>query len=218
MKKIALLHTVPSVYNSFPAMLKAAVSEEIAVDSLVDEYLITESRKQGYFTPKCKEKLLLDLFSLSAQEPDLIIVTCSSLSTIIGAYRDTVSCPIVTIDKRMVEDAAAKGDRIAVLATAPTTIDPTVSSIKAEAAKLGKDVTVDAFLDEEAMNLLKKNDVAGHDRRLSELSKKVRDYDVVVLAQASMATAKDLCQANVNGIVLTSPGSCIEQAREILFG
>jgi len=218
MKHITLLHTVASVYSSYPEMLKEAFEGDVEVTSLVDEFLVTNARKKGYFPSENRKKLLLDLMSAEAEGPDLIIVTCSSLTPFAGEYRNVIKTPIVLIDTNMCKTAAEKGKRIAVLATAPTTVDPTVSLIKSEAGKIGKEVTVDAFLDESAMDALKKGDVKKHDEILDCLAtEKCKGYDVIVLAQASMATAASLVSKSVkNAIVLTSPGSSIEEAKEIL--
>lgn len=216
MKKITLLHTVASVYGSFKGQLEAAFDEELEVNSLVDEFLVTNARKKGYFPPENRKKLLLDLMSAEAEGADVIIVTCSSLSPFVEEYRNVLSIPVVTIDRQMCIDAATKGVKIAVLATAPTTIEPTTKGIQREADKMGKKVEISSLLDEEAMNLLKKGDVTGHDARLAELARKAGDVDVIVLAQASMATAAPGCEKATGKIILTSPGSCIAEAKALL--
>lgn len=216
MKKITLLHTVASVYGSFRSQLEAAFDEEIEVNSLVDEFLVTNARKKGFFPPENRKKLLLDLMSAEAEGADVIIVTCSSLSPFIEEYRSMLSIPVVTIDRQMCRDAALSGKRIAVLATAPTTIEPTTKGIQREADQQGKEVEIISLLDEEAMNLLKKGDVKGHDERLAELAVKAGNVDVIVLAQASMATAASLCSERTGRKILTSPGSCIAEAKALL--
>ena len=73
MKKVTLLHTVKSVYSTFSDDLKKACPEEIEVDSLVDEYLVTNAKKCGYFPENNMKKLRLDLQSATLEYPDLII-------------------------------------------------------------------------------------------------------------------------------------------------
>ena len=77
MKKIALLHTVKSVYASFQAMLEKEI-KDISVTNMVDEFLVTNAREKGYFPPENRRKLYLDLLSLAEGQPDVIAVTCSS--------------------------------------------------------------------------------------------------------------------------------------------
>lgn len=216
MKKITLLHTVPSVYASFKDAILKRVDFPVEITSLVDEFLVTNAQKKGYFPPENKQKLYLDMLSAQAENPDVIVVTCSSLTPFVNEIRTFFATPIVCIDERMCSDAASEGDRIAVLATAPTTVDPTVSRIQSEADKLNKKIEIKALLDMEAMTLLKAGDVDGHDQRLENLSKEVKDFDVIVLAQASMATAEERVRKATGKIVKTSPGSAISELIEIL--
>ena len=109
----------------------------------------------------------------------------------------------------MCRQGVEKGRHIAVLATAPTTIVPTVNKIRKISSLLEKDVKIDTYLDTEAMTLLKRGDVIGHDARLAELARSVGDADLIILAQASMASAKDLVIEVTGKRVLTSPETCI---------
>lgn len=216
MKKITLLHTVESVYCSFKGEILKRINFPAEITSLVDEFLVTNAQKKGYFPPENKQKLYLDMLSAQAENPDAIVVTCSSLTPFVNEIRSFFSVPIICIDERMCRDAANEGTRIAVLATAPTTVEPTVTRIQGEADKIGKQVEIKALLDMDAMSLLKAGDVAGHDARLVALSEKVKDYDVIVLAQASMATAAEGVKMATGKIVKTSPGSAISELIEVL--
>ncbi len=215
MKKIALLHTVKSVYGSFQAMMEKEI-KDISVTNMVDEFLVTNAREKGYFPPENKRKLYLDLLSLSEGRPDVIAVTCSSLTPFAEELRSSFDVPVLLIDDRMCRDAAAIGGNIAVLATAPTTVDPTVSRIRMEAEKLGVAPVIKSYLDTKAMDMLSLGDVQGHDARLAALARTAMDADVIVLAQASMATAANLVREATGKKVLTSPGSCIEDIKAAL--
>lgn len=209
--KVTLLHTVKSVYESFPSQLVEAYGKELEVTSLLDEFLVTNAKKKGYFPPENRQKLYLDLLSASLENPDLICVTCSSLTPFVKEILASFPMPIVSIDDAMCREAVVRGSNIAVLATAPTTVDPTVSKILGEAEKAKKKVVVKSYLDTEAMTLLNAGDVKGHDARLADLSRTCKDADVIVLAQASMATAKKLCEEATAKTVLTSPETCIAE-------
>ena len=133
MKRIAILHTVRSVYNSFSGQLMAAVAQPVAISEMADEFLVTNAREKGYFPPENRRKLYLDLLSMYSGSPDAIVVTCSSLTPFASEFRSSFDVPIITIDDRMCAEAVSGGSRIAVFATAPTTVDPTVSKIQGEA-------------------------------------------------------------------------------------
>lgn len=217
MKKITLLNTVQSVTRTFPQMLEKEFGKTVSVTGMLDEFLVVNAREKGYFPPENYRKLYLDLLSAAEEKPDAIVVTCSSLTPYVIELRNMFDMPIVTIDEAMCRDAAACGGRIAVLATAPTTVGPTVSRITEEAGKIGVEAEVISFLDTRAIELLNEGDVQGHDQRLVKLvTEKAMNADVIVLAQASMASAEDAVRTATGKKVLTSPGSCIEEVRRIL--
>ena len=68
------------------------------------------------------------------------------------------------------------------------------------------------------MDRLKTGDVSGHDALIASRVREFNDVDVIVLAQASMASAKHLVHETTGKKVLTSPESCINKAVSMLFG
>ena len=84
MKKITLIHTVESVYSSFKKEILKRVDFPVEITSLVDEFLVTNAQKKGYFPPENKQKLYLDMLSAQAESPDVIVVTCSSLTPFVN--------------------------------------------------------------------------------------------------------------------------------------
>ncbi len=213
MKKITLLHTVKSIYNSFPSLLEEALGEKIKMTNIVDEILISNTLEKGEFTSWNKERLLEDMRVAEEEDSDLLVVTCSSLTPYVLAMADRISKPLVTIDSAMCRKAAEKGENILVLATASTTVGPTMDRIKMELDGIGKKAILRSSLRTDAMDALKRDDVKEHDRILTEEAMKYLDADVVVLAQASMASAKESIVGIKDRVVLTSPESCIEEVK-----
>lgn len=214
MKKITLLHTVKSIYNTFPQMLEEAFGEKIEMTNIVDEILISNTQKKGSFTEWNMERLLSDMAVADEENSDVLVVTCSSLSPYAIALCSKIGKKVITIDRAMCRSAAEKGTRILVLATASTTVGPTVDRINEELKALGKSATVTSSLRADAMDALKRGDTEEHDRILAEEAGKFMDSDLVVLAQASMASAKKMVSEKKDWIVLTSPESCIEEIKE----
>lgn len=213
MKKITLIHTVKSIYNSFPSLLEEALGEKIRMTNIVDEILISNTLEKGGFTSWNKNRLLEDMRVAEEEDSDLLVVTCSSLTPYVLALADRISKPLVTIDSAMCRKAAEKGENILVLATASTTVGPTMDRIKMELDGIGKKAILRSSLRTDAMDALKRDDVKEHDRILTEEAMKYLDADVVVLAQASMASAKESIVGIKDRVVLTSPESCIEEVK-----
>ena len=213
MKKITLLHTVKSIYNSFPSLLEDALGEKIKMTNIVDEILISNTLEKGEFTSWNKERLLEDMRVAEEEDSDLLVVTCSSLTPYVLEMADRISKPLVTIDNAMCRTAAEKGKNILVLATAATTVGPTLDRIKMELDRIGKKAVLRSSLRTDAMDALKRDDIDEHNRILSEEAGKYMESDVVVLAQASMAPAKESVERVKDWVVLTSPESCIEEVK-----
>jgi Asp/Glu/hydantoin racemase len=118
----------------------------------------------------------------------------------------------------MADKAVQLGDRIGVVATLPTTLNPTTDLVKRRAAVAGKEVEVISKLCEGAFDALMSGDAGKHDAMvaaaLKELSSQV---DVIVLAQASMARVVDTLDAADRKVpILSSPSIAIEHLAKIL--
>ena len=102
--------------------------------------------------------------------------------------------------------------RIGVIATLPTTLEPTADLIRRRAAAAGKTVELSALLCEGAFDALMGGDPSTHDtfvaNALRELSTQV---DVIALAQASMARVVDMLDAADRQVpILASPPLAID--------
>ena len=147
---------------------------------------------------------------------DAVMLTCSSISRLAVTTADEVGIPVLRIDEAMADEAVATGDRIAVLATLPTTLEPTLALIGERAALAGARPTVVSEVIDGAFAAVSGGDRASHDRLVADaITRVAADADVVVLAQASMASAADA--AHVDVPVLTSLRPGIQRLRDIVM-
>jgi Asp/Glu/hydantoin racemase len=117
----------------------------------------------------------------------------------------------------MSAEAVARGPRIGVLATVPTTLRPTVNLIERQAKEQGREAVVEAVVVEGAFAALQAGNGAEHDRLvLAALEDLLARSDVVVLAQASMARLIGALAAPPRVPILTSPLSGLTAARDHL--
>jgi hypothetical protein len=117
----------------------------------------------------------------------------------------------------MAEKAISMTDKIAVLATVPTTLDPTIRLLDMCADEAGKKITTVSGLAEGAFSAITSGDVETHDRLIAETAVKVAETcDVILLAQASMARMEEPLRELTGKIVLSSPKLGIEMVKEIL--
>ena len=118
----------------------------------------------------------------------------------------------------MVEKALEIGEKIAVIATIGTTLNPSVAMIRDTAEKVGKKVQVDSVLLEDAyQELFLNKNASAHNRIIIEKIREIENfYDVIVLAQGSMVTLLDDL-SDVHTPILTSPRMGVERAKAILM-
>ncbi len=217
MKHIIAIHTVQSVYETFPSALKAALPHDVIIDNIVDEILANDAaRRGGEFTKMSRKRFYSLMMSAEMAEPDLIVVTCSTLSPYIDEIREFISVPVMAIDDAMCLQAAEEGKRICVLATAASALPPALDKTRLRAETLGKTPVIDGFCNPDAIAALKKGDRDTHDRLLLELSENAKGYDVIVLAQASMAPMRAAVENHTGIQTLSSPETCINAVAKAL--
>jgi Asp/Glu/hydantoin racemase len=136
----------------------------------------------------------------------------------VEASRALVAAKVLRVDEPMAEKAVSTGKRIGVVATLPSTLEPTAELIKAKAATKGQAIDLIAKVVEGAFEAVMGGDGAKHDAlvggALRELSKKV---DVIVLAQASMARVVEALKPQDRPVpILSSPRLAIEHLATVL--
>ncbi len=218
MKRVAIIYTVRPVLENFSPQLEALLPFDVKFHHLFDDFLASDPQERGLFTTENSNRLYYDLKSCELTGADLIITTCSTLTPAVQRLRHLFSTPILAIDDAMCMEAVKKGSRITVLATAESTIAPTVDHLKAEAEKLGREISIRSSADEVAYEAMKRGDLETHDKRVLGRISKVTDADVIVLAQASMAHLAGEGETLAGIPVLASTPLCISSAAAILKG
>jgi len=207
-KKIAILHT-SFVFVSVEPIINELIAELIPdaeVMHFVDsDVLATVVREHG-ISAKSEQRMTHLAEAAEAAGADIIFSACSSLGPALDVAAAAVHTPVVKIDDAMAAEAAMLGERIGVLATVPTTLQPTSDLIQGAADRLGKSVTIEQRLCAGAFDVLMGGDRPGHDAMVTEQAMSLAgSVDIIVLAQASMnRLATSLSEAT--GLpVLSSP-------------
>ncbi len=216
MKSVALIHTVKSVANTFEEKLRAGVKEEIKVHNLLDDFLANNPNEIGEFTITNCKRLFNDIKNAELTGADIIVTTCSTLTPVVDRIRPFIKVPVISIDDAMAKEAVNHGKKILVLATAQSTIEPTVNKIQGEADKAGIEVSLDTRVCTPAFQALKALDMELHDKLLLEIAPELKGYHCIVLAQASMSHLEGAISDKCGCIVLSSPRLCIEQVGQLL--
>ncbi|MGW1159678.1 aspartate/glutamate racemase family protein [Streptomyces sp. NPDC002519] len=194
---LALLHTSPVHIPVFEA-LRDASHPGLELTHLVAEELLDRARAYG---PEAVAGDIRELLGRAVTAgARAVLCTCSTIGGV--AERAGVGVPVLRVDRPMAAAAVAAGPRVMVLAALASTLEPTVALIRDEAGN--RPVRVRTLVVEGAWERFQSEDSGGYVRAVARAADAVTEADVIVLAQASMASARHLVKTAVP--VLASPG------------
>ena len=201
--RIGVLHTVPALVPVFQDLLTSK-RDDLEIVHTADPTLLSRAIETG-ITADVDADLRVHLAALRDAGAEAVLVTCSSIGEATVEAARAVGVRLVRVDAAMakaaVERASEGSGRILVLATLAATLGPTGRLVEAEAAAHGGiGVTAEVVADAAAARAA--GDQARHDELIADAIRRAGDVDVIVLAQASMATG-----AGDDPRVLTSPES-----------
>jgi Asp/Glu/hydantoin racemase len=201
---LAIIHTSPTLTPMFSALC-AAEMPDVSIFHMVDESLIRQTIRAGVLQGITIRRLLGQIESAELAGADAVMVTCSSIGPGVALGQKLFDLPVIRVDE-------------AVAATLRTTLEPTVALLREKSAEAGREIEIVESLSHGAFDAVLAGDTETHDRILSEsLLRDMRDVDLIVLAQASMArVVKALPPGMLRAPVLSSPESAVRRAREVL--
>lgn len=203
---IALIHTSPTMIPVFKS-LADQLPRDATLFNVVDESLLRDIIREGRCPPATARRLVGHVLAAEQAGAEIILVTCSSMGPAVEVARSLCSSIVVRVDEPMADAAIATGRRVAVLATLPSTLTPTVSLIESRAARAGKDIELRSRVIDGAFAAVLSGDGAKHDALVSAALREESEWaDVIVLAQASMArVVETLPSGQLRVPVLSSP-------------
>ena len=118
----------------------------------------------------------------------------------------------------MADKAVTTGNRVGVIATLPSTLEPTVALIKSRPARNGKTVEVISEVVSGAFEAVMSGDGAKHDALVGQALRRLAGkVDVIVLAQASMARVVDGLKPEEKPVpILSSPRPAMENLARLI--
>jgi Asp/Glu/hydantoin racemase len=186
-RRLGLVHTSATLVPAFEQLCRERLPG-VAVFNIVDDSLIKDVIAHGRLRPATARRVVQHVVAAEAAGADTILVTCSSIGRAVETAATLVDVPVIRVDRPLAERAVATGRRIGVIATLPTTLDPTADLIGRCAAAAGREVAITARLCDGAFEALMAGDPAAHDATVAAaLEALAAEVDVIALAQASMA-------------------------------
>ena len=209
-KTLALIHTSATLVPVFQ-QLCAEHLPGVQVFNIVDDSLVKTITREGELTPAVARRVVSYVGSAEAGGADYVLVTCSSIGAAVEKAAGLSGVPVLRVDQPMADQAVQTGRRIGVIATLPTTLEPTSDLVRRRAALAGREIELTSVLCEGAFDALMSGDTARHDSMVAAALKElVTKVDVVLLAQASMARVVDALDPTDRVVpILASPGIAI---------
>ena len=205
MKKVVCVHTAMALVGPLTETFRELIPE-VQVEHIAESSLIKEVIANNSVTPAVRRRLL-DYYNAAADSgADIIFNTCSSVGDIADLGNSISRVPVFRIDRPMAERAVQEAQRIGVISTLPTTLDPTCRLLKNCAAEAGKEITLVEGLADGAFAAGQSGDSETHDRLIAEAAQRIADsVDLFVLAQGSMARMEQRLSELTGKPVLSSP-------------
>lgn len=215
-KTVYAIHTGPVLVEVIKDLC-AEMLADVRLVNVMDDGLLTDVRAAKGVTPRLRSRLVGYGLIAESSGADAILNCCSSLGEAADVLATLVSIPVVKIDDRMAHLAVDGASRIGVVATVPTTLDPTERLLRRKAAERNRTVSTRRYLADAAFDALLCGDSQRHDELLkTEILRAASENDVVVLAQGSMARLVPQLAAQTTVPVFSSPRLGIEALRECL--
>lgn len=201
------------VYTSTTPELIELVNEEVrrqlGADAELLHYedasILSEVREHGYVTTAPAARLISMFMQAALDGADAILNICSSVGEVADCIQDAakyIGVPIVRIDEEMCRDAVRRGKRIGVMATLPTTLEPTKNTIRRVAREMNQEVELVDCLVDGAFGL----DQDQFRTLLNSHAQEIKDQiDILLLCQGSMAYCESYLEQELSVPVVSSP-------------
>src|SRR3979411_741071 len=170
----ALKHSIAPIEASFARLWPHA-----RLMNLLDDSISADLARDGRLTQAMTGRFLSLGRYAASTGADAILFTCSAFGPCIeAAPQEHAPMPVLKPNEAMIEQAAAKGRRIGLLAT----FAPTLVSMPPE---FPGSVEICSNLVPGALAVMDRGARAEHDRLVAEASRELRGCDLIALAQYS---------------------------------
>jgi Asp/Glu/hydantoin racemase len=213
--RVAFVHTVGGVLDQFRERVRREFPD-IDAFHVLNEGLLQDLLR-GTQPDEVFGRLVEQLSVVQKSGADLIVVTCSSTSPGVDLARHTLNVPVLKIDDPMARLAVTSATRIGLVCTASSTLEASSALLRQHAAAAGREIEIESVLLSKAYNALFAGDRDVHDEIVlaaaTELAPRV---ELLVLAQASLASLRPRLSATVSVPVLASPDLLFSELHVIL--
>ena len=211
-KKLTILHTTLATTTTIPAMIRELYPDEFDIVNVLDDSLLNDIKCSGRMSASVIERFIQYACIAKNNGSDALLLACSSLGKAADIARELLDIPLYKIDEPMADQAVNSGNNILVLGPVKSTLEPTSDLIRSK--RKSQEQSVTCILIPDVFELYE-IDRERHDQKIAEvIQEHWNTYDVIVLAQASMANAIQYITQGREKIVTSLPLG-LKQLQEI---
>lgn len=211
MYTIAALYTGKGGLGDMVRQELCSLMDDVIVEEIIDSELLNRVIEDNGVTKKTLRRILRLFDSAVEAGADMILCTCSSIGAAAEVAQRIYDIPIVRIDDAMVYAAVKNYEKIAVVATLPTTLGPTADFLKKAAQEMSKDIYITEVVAEGAFSEVKQGNIQKHNELIINAAAALAGVDAIVLAQASMMAVREQIEKATGLPTLASPRMCAGQ-------
>ena len=211
-KKLTILHTTLATTTTIPAMIRELYPDEFDIVNVLDDSLLNDIKCSGRMSASIIERFIQYACIAKNNGSDALLLACSSLGKAADIARELLDIPLYKIDEPMADQAVNSGNNILVLGTVKSTLEPTSDLIRSK--RKSQEQSITCILIPDVFELYE-IDREPDEKRIAEvIQEHLNTYDVIVLAQASMANAIQYITQGREKIVTSLPLG-LQQLKEI---
>lgn len=205
--KIGMVYTstTPELISVVEEEVKKVLGEGLFLQSYEDASILKEAIEAGKVTSRGAAKLMNLYMEAVKDGADVVYNLCSSVGEVADeakSFMASMGVPLVRVDEWMCERAVLEGERIGVMATLPTTLNPTKNTLKRFAQIHHKEIVLVDGLLEGAFGL---NQEKFKEKMLTKANELKDRVDILLFAQGSMAYCNAFIEEKTGMKVFSSP-------------
>ena len=146
---------------------------------------------------------------------DAILYTCSAFGDAIEAAKNKFDLPILKPNESAFQNAISAGVDVNILVTFEPSLELLINEF--EVMSRGTHINVKGHLIEDALRLLKENQVESHNQKIISAVEMIPSHETVILGQFSMARAAEGIETSMpDRLVLNTPDAAVTALKELL--
>lgn len=211
--KVGLIHALEEseapIRESFKKIWPEAILNEYS------DFQLSVDRANGLDESSIRSRII-DLGQEAVNDHvDAILYTCSAFGDAIEAAKNTFDLPILKPNESAFQNAISAGVDVNILVTFEPSLELLINEF--EVMSRGMYINVKGHLIEDALRLLKENQVESHNQKIISAVDMIPSHETVILGQFSMARAAEEIETSMpDRLVLNTPDAAVTALKELL--